>query len=554
MFKDVLASIDSFEHEGKFYQSDSDACEVFEVDFLTYQIISYLKDSPEADTEGIFEHFCQAYPPDFLREVIAQLHEHLIRLSQTKPRQSDHLKLLIYGPRLENISNSAAGAQIVWYTIIERLRTSCDIYFLTTQKDNSSEDTLFFNRSDIASLLRVQQGQFDAVLCPIPIHDPQPLLQVLRFLNCPLITLVPCIRGQNAEFINATLLWYAAMRDYDRLVTPSQAVIDFYSGLISDKEIFTCIPYGVDRNHFKPMNKVEAKRQIAELVGDDRIQELPIIGFLSRFQPEKGASYYLELARQNPDYLFLVVAPTLASYQLRDFPENFIFAGQQKRSLLPLFFNAFDIHCFPSVVGEESFGNAPLEAMACSVPVIAGYFSGLPEVIGDGGILVDCNTFTHEIGSFAGYISVNALSAAIREVITDNSKREKLAYNALKQAQRFDWDKTAAAFISLIKHQKQLQKIAYRKRNRIPQVIFSEYYPISEQDKCARSHLLSLVGIQEENPFMQPAYTQDTVEGVILSMMQNHSTREIEALVSHLFPDNGLDSLNRVKLFLETIV
>ncbi len=553
MFEDILRFLDVFEHEAKYYLLNLKTCEVREIDLQTRQVFQYLKDHPKAILDDIFQHFCQMYPPDILQETLVELRDYLIGLPETNDRRSDRLKLLIHGPKSEDVSNSAAGAQIVWNTIMERLQPSCDIYFSTTRKEKSAEDSVFFSRNDAASILRVQQEKFDAVLCPIPIYDPQPLLQILRFLNCPLIIRIPSIRGQNGEFINATLLWYAAMRDYDRLVVPSQAVKDFYSRFTEDKEIFTCIPNGVDKTLFYPMDKKIAKRQVAKLVNDDRIEKMPVIGFLSRFQPEKGAGYYLELARQNPNYLFLVVAPTLASYQLRDFPENFIFAGQQERSLLRLFFNAFDIHCFPSVVGEEAFGNAALEAMACGVPVIAGRFSGLPEVIGDGGVLVDCDTFTYEIGSFAGYIPVNALSVVIREVIGDKSKRETLAKNALKQAQTFDWDQTSESFLSLIKQQKQQAARMNQKRNRTPQVIFSEYYPMSEQQKCARSHLLSLIGIQGENPLMQSAYTQDVEEGVILSFIQNHTPREIEALVDHLFPENGLDSLRRVKSFLKTI-
>ena len=553
MFEDVLSTIDSFEHRGKFYLSNFKTCEVSEVGLPTCQIVRYLKANPGAEMEEILAQFCQMYSPDLLSEVIAQLRDYLATIPRTAHTQPGRLKLLIHGPVIDDVSNSAAGAEIVWHTIAERLRASCDIYYLTSRKEDAPEGAIFVNRDDVASLIRVHQQQFDAVLCPIPVYNSRPLLRILRFLNCPLIIRVPNIRGHNGDFINAILLWYAAMRDFDRLVVPSQAVIDFYSNFISDKEIFTCIPNGVDKTLFKPMDKMEAKQQVAKLVADDRILKMPVIGFLSRFQPEKGAGYYLALARQNPDYLFLVVAPTLASYQLRDFPENFIFAGPQKRPILPLFFNAFDVHCFPSVVGEESFGNAPLEAMACGVPVVAARFSGLPEVIGDGGVLVDCDIFDHEIGSFAGYIPIDTLSAAVREVIGDNSKRQRLAQNALKQAQRFDWDKTAEAFLSLIKRQKQRQKITYQKRNRIPQVIFSEYYPISERHRCVRSHLLSLVGIQGENPFMQSAYTQDVVEGLILSLMQNHSTREIEALISHLFPESGLAALKRVKSFVETI-
>ncbi len=554
MFEDVLSVIESFEHAGKFYLSSFETYEVSEVNRLTYEVIRYLKNNPEADTEEILAQFCHTYSADLLHGIITHLHNYLEMAPRTHEGPIRRLKLLIHGSLIDDISTSAAGADIVSRTIIERLGISCDIYYLTLKRENLCEGTVFINRNDIASIIQIQQEQFDAILCPIPTYEFRTILPLIRFFNCPLITFLPCIRGNNGNFINTVLLWYAAMRDFDRLVTPSQAVIDFYTRLTSDGKVFTRIPYGVDRTVFKPMNKVEAKRQIAELVRDDRIQRMPVVGFLSRFQPEKGAGYYIALARENPDYLFLIVAPTLASYQLRDLPANFIYAGQQKREVLPLFFNAFDVHCFPSVVGEESFGNAPLEAMACGVPVIAGRFSGLPEVIGNGGVLVECDTFTYEIGSFAGYIPVEALSTAIREVIGDNSKREKLAHNALKQAQRFDWDKTAEAFITLIRQQKQQQKIAYQKRNRIPQVIFSEYYPIGEQNRCVRSHLLSLVGIQGENPFMRSAYRQDTAEGIILSLMQKHSTREIEALISHLFPDKGLESLNRVKSFIETII
>lgn len=554
MFEECLSLIDSFEHNGRFYLSNLLTCEVNEVNLPTCQIVCYLKNNPSADLENIIAQFCQTYSPEILRDIIAQLSAYLAGLPQTTSMQQGRLKLLIHSPMIDDVSGSAAGAQIVWHTIIERLRLSCDIYYLTLQRGNTPEDAIFVNGSDMASLVRVQQAQFDAVLCPTPMHNPLPLLQVLRFLNCPLIIRVPSIRGDNGEFINAILLWYAAMRDFDKLVVPTQAVIDFYGNFIADKGMFTRIPNGVDKSLFKPMDKMEAKKQVAKLVGDERIRKLPVIGFLSRFQPEKGAGYYLALARENPDYVFLVVAPTLAAYQLRDLPDNLIYAGQQKRPMLPLFFNAFDVHCFPSVVGEEAFGNASLEAMACGVPVVAGSFSGLPEVVGDGGVLVDCDTFTHEIGSFAGSISVDALSAAVRELIGDNAKRQRLAQNALRQAQRFDWDKTAEAFLSLIKRQKQEQKMVHERRNRIPQGLFSEYYPISERVKCARSHMLSLVGIHGENPFMQSAYTQSVEEGVILSLMRHHSIREIEALVGYLFPDSGLDTLKRVKAFLETIV
>ena len=56
------------------------------------------------------------------------------------------------------------------------------------------------------------------------------------------------------------------------------------------------------------------------------------------------------------------------------------FLGEQDQ-VLPLL-SISDVFLLPS--SQESFGLAALEAMACSVPVVASCVGGLPEVIDDG--------------------------------------------------------------------------------------------------------------------------------------------------------------------------
>ena len=247
------------------------------------------------------------------------------------------------------------------------------------------------------------------------------------------------------------------------------------------------------------------------------------------------------------------MVPTLGTYQLGDLPQNLIYAGPQKRSVLPLFFNAFDVYCYPSVVGEEVFSNAILEAMACRVPVVAGRISGLPEAVQDGGVLVDCETFSHEIGSIAGYISVDALEEAIRGIICDDAKREELAEKAFRRAQQLDWSTTAAEFILLIRSLQQQRRIVMSQQCRTPSVIFSNYYPVGHSKKHARSHLISLIGFDNEHALMRAAYTQSVEEGVTLSLMRNHSVREVEAVADALFANDETDTLHRVKRFVQTI-
>lgn len=54
---------------------------------------------------------------------------------------------------------------------------------------------------------------------------------------------------------------------------------------------------------------------------------------------------------------------------------------------LPLLYNAADVFVLPSLY--EGFGLPALEAMSCGTPVIAANRASLPEVVGEGGILVD---------------------------------------------------------------------------------------------------------------------------------------------------------------------
>jgi len=79
----------------------------------------------------------------------------------------------------------------------------------------------------------------------------------------------------------------------------------------------------------------------------------------------------------------------------------------------------------------EGFGLMPLEAMACGTPVLASRAASLPEIVGPGGLLVDPG-------------SVEEIARAIAMLVRDRQQREQLASQALQQAARFDWSRTAS--------------------------------------------------------------------------------------------------------------
>ncbi len=97
-------------------------------------------------------------------------------------------------------------------------------------------------------------------------------------------------------------------------------------------------------------------------------------------------------------------------------------------------YNAAEIFVYPSLY--EGFGLPPLEAMACGTPVVASSAASLPEVVGDGGILVDP-------------ADPEALAGAISALLDSPEERERLREKGLRRAGKFSWEQTARETVSI---------------------------------------------------------------------------------------------------------
>lgn len=109
------------------------------------------------------------------------------------------------------------------------------------------------------------------------------------------------------------------------------------------------------------------------------------------------------------------------------------FPGFISSADLPALYCSAEVFCFPSLY--EGFGLPPLEAMACGTPVICSNSSSLPEVVGDGGLLVPPRAA--------------ALGAAIGEVLTNDSLKQRLKRRGRERASLFSWDTTTAKTVEL---------------------------------------------------------------------------------------------------------
>ena len=105
-----------------------------------------------------------------------------------------------------------------------------------------------------------------------------------------------------------------------------------------------------------------------------------------------------------------------------------IFTGFVPEEHLPIFYNCCDTFVYPSFY--EGFGLPPLEAMNCGTPVIASNLTSIPEVVGDGGILI--NPY-----------DISEISFAIGNLLSNEKLREELSSKGLKRAKEFSWQNTA---------------------------------------------------------------------------------------------------------------
>jgi glycosyltransferase involved in cell wall biosynthesis len=104
---------------------------------------------------------------------------------------------------------------------------------------------------------------------------------------------------------------------------------------------------------------------------------------------------------------------------------------------MPDFFNRLDALVLPSLDAlrwKELFGRVLIEAMACEVPVVASGSGGIPDVVGDAGILVDPG-------------SVDSLVEHLFRIATNPSKRVEIGKKGRARVlQLFDTPVVAEAF------------------------------------------------------------------------------------------------------------
>jgi len=196
------------------------------------------------------------------------------------------------------------------------------------------------------------------------------------------------------------------------------------------------VVYEAADSRFRPVRDEAA---LADVCARYRLQR-PFILFVGAIEPRKNLPLLLRAFAalcQEPDFQHqLVIAggkgwlyeEVFATAERLGLGERLRFPGFVAEEDLPALYSAADLFAHPAHF--EGFGLTPLEAMACGTPVIASDATSLPEVVGEGGLLVP----PHDERAWA---------EALRRVACDRTLHDWLAAQGLRQAARFSWEETA---------------------------------------------------------------------------------------------------------------
>lgn len=174
---------------------------------------------------------------------------------------------------------------------------------------------------------------------------------------------------------------------------------------------------------------------ILNVGGFDRRKNLPALveGFAGAIgQLEERYDLVIVGSPHSDSELFIDVRPLVRQHGLGDHVKLPGFVSEQDKLDL---YRAASAFVFPSVY--EGFGLNPLEAMACGTPTISSNRSSLPEVVGDGGILIDP--------------SREEITNALVQVLNDPALQADLRQRGIAQAATLSWQQTASKTIEAYK-------------------------------------------------------------------------------------------------------
>jgi len=223
------------------------------------------------------------------------------------------------------------------------------------------------------------------------------------------------------------------------ILTPSQAAADDISrvlGIVPERIRVTPEAAGPD---YRPATDPKRVREVTARFGIGERYIFNVGGLDARKNVPALLEAFARARGQLTEPTRLVIAGAAHTANPRIYPplepviqrlelqEAVVLTGRVSEEEKVALYQGASLYVTPSIY--EGFGLTALEAMACGVPTIAANRTSLPEVVGDGGILVEPEP--------------EAIATAMISVLNDPARAADLRERALARAAEFDWRRTA---------------------------------------------------------------------------------------------------------------
>lgn len=235
--------------------------------------------------------------------------------------------------------------------------------------------------------------------------------------------------------------------------------IESLSMLIADKVIAVSelTKQAIIREYHIPANKISV---VHNSIGDDMLvpasgenaykyvsamkqQGYKVVASIGRLTIQKGLPNLLRAFKsvvdRNPKTLLLVVGSGEQHYELLELAaelgisRNVVFTDFQRGKNYRDAYNIADLFVMPSV--SEPFGLTPLEAIGYGTPALISKQAGVAEVI------TNCLK--------VDYWDINEMANQIVAVVQNDSLRDELHANSLKEYRKLSWDTAASALFDV---------------------------------------------------------------------------------------------------------
>ena len=318
--------------------------------------------------------------------------------------------------------------------------------------------------------------------------------------------------------------------EYSAVQKPTDLLLPKASWLTERLSEFGMDPNGIQTisegiNVVEPIGKALAKQHTAALTENSLFVKQPVVGIISGFDPNTGVQIISELAAANPHLVFFVYDSVLAQ-RYRNTPDNVIIFSaddENTRVVLPIFFQALDLVCFPAVPGTSL--SLVLEAMAYGTPAVVISQYELPPEIEEAGVLVQCPTHIRD----ALNVPIQQLSKVMNQLLKDTKRRGEYEQIARSFAAKYTWDRTAMEIIQLFKQSAARAKT--RPQPTMPNLfspIFCQYY----DPRTGRTY---------PKAYNQETKRFDSLENTLAVVLSKHHTpAEVESVFKHFQRDLSL--------------